>query len=144
MTRGSGTVTGTGWLGSVAGFGTGTGPVGELRSLWGSTLKLFVESSSPVLVEAHVATSTLVPAVAWVGSGEMAGEALAILYRPSQPYHPVNFEGGLLRDMPTEPSGQIRPHPCHVGSRPGPRSSLRLVVVSLRSPPSSPPGGHGP
>ena len=50
----------------------------------------------------------------------MGGEASAVLYRPSQPYHPVNFEGGLLRDMPT-PHRRARsdPHPGHIRSRPG-------------------------
>ena len=50
----------------------------------------------------------------------MGGEASAVPYRPSQSYHPVDFEGGLLRDMPTPPSSQLRPHPTGVGSRPRP------------------------
>ena len=71
----------------------------------------------------------------------MGGEASAVPYWPSKPYHPVNLEGGLLRDMPTPPPGQVRPHPSPVGSRPGPRSSPGFVVASLRSPPPPPPGG---
>ena len=110
-----------------------------------SGFELFVESPSAVLVEAHVAAGALVASVALLGSGEaageMGGEASGVLYRPSQPYHPVDFEGGLLRGMPTPPPGQIQPHPTDVGSRPGPRGSPGLVVVSLRSPPLAPPGG---
>ena len=57
MIRGSGVVTGIVCLGSVAGFGAGTGPVGELWSLcWVRPLscssELFVESASAVQVEA--------------------------------------------------------------------------------------------
>ena len=63
----------------------------------------------------------------------MLGEGLAVPYRPSQPYHPVNLEGGLLRDMPTPPSGQIRPNPtqpnpCQVPPRTPKRSSFRSCV----------------
>ena len=98
-----------------------------------------------MLVEAYVAAGALVPAVALLWSGEAAGEmgseASAVLYRPSQPYHPVNLESGLLRDMPTPPPSQSRPHPTHVRSYPGPRSSPGFVVVSLRCPPLAPSGG---
>ena len=92
-----------------------------------------------MLVEAGVAAGALVPAVAllWSGeaAGEMGGEASAVLY------HPVNFEGGLLRNMPTPPPSQSRPHPTHVRSYPGPRSSPGFIVVPLRCPPLAPPGG---
>ena len=75
----------------------------------GAVVELFVESSSPVLVKAHVAAGALVALVTLLGSGkaagEMGGESPAVAYRPSQSYYPVNFESGLLRDMPTEPSG---------------------------------------
>ena len=113
--------------------------------MWGSALELFVESSSAVLVEAGVSAGALVSLVALLGSGEaageMGGEAPGVLYRPPKPYHPVNLESSLLRDMPTEPPSQIRPHPTYIRSCPGPRNSPRFVVASLRSPPSPPPEG---
>ena len=65
----------------------------------------------------------------------MGGEVPGVSYGSSELYHPVDFEGGLLCDMPTEPSSQVRSHPTGVWSRPGPRSSSGFVVVSLRCPP---------
>ena len=145
MTRGSGAVTGIGRSGSVGVRCCCRCRFGGTVTTLGSGGEVFIEAAAAVLVEAGATAGALVSLVALLGAGEaageMGGEASAVAYRSSQSYYSVDFEGGLLRDMPTEPSGQIRSHPTGVGSCPGPRSSPGFVVSSLRSPLSPPPGG---
>ena len=56
----------------------------------------------------------------------MGGEALGVLYRPSQPYHPVDFEGGLLCDM--QPHRRARSDPTQATS--GPAQDPETALVS--------------
>ena len=67
MIRGSGMVTGIVCLGSVAGFGAGTGPVGELWSLWVRPLSCSSSQRPAVQVEAGRCTHLWRRLGQWLG-----------------------------------------------------------------------------